>query len=476
MLYTPDWDSLNTRPTPAWFQRAKFGIFIHWGLYSIPAWAPKGYYAEWYWQWVGAPIPKGISEKERLMRLEAKAHHKAHFSCAYEDFADQWDISGWQPEQWAELFAKAQARYVIPVAKHHDGFCLWNSPQASATYHRPWNSVQAAPRRDIIGDLGQSVRAKGLDYGVYYSLMEWFSPVWQEKGREQYVEEVMIPQIYDLIDSYDPQVLWTDGEWLANDREWRAPEILAWLFNHEKVGQTIAVNDRWSSGDRSHIQAGYLTTEYGAGLANGQRAWEQCRGMGTSFGINTNESVATYRSARELVLLLIDCVSRGGNFLLNVAPEASGRIPEAQKNILLEMGAWLEENGEGIFDTQPYEKSCQWSEGNRNEEAYERQSAMEAIAEDYEASQNLGLGPNSQGKARKEVLFTHKGDCVYAFFAQWPTSAFIVKGMDFQEAFVLDARCTLPVRQVAGGMCIDCHALPKQPQIARVLRLSKKRQ
>ena len=346
MRYEPNWQSLDARPIPPWFDESKLGIFIHWGLYSVPAWAPKGNYAEWYWA--------SMADKSG----ETWKFHVEQFGEAfkYQDFVADFNAELFDPEQWAELFARSGARYVIPTAKHHDGFCLWPSAHAWN-----WNSVDVGPHRDIIGELATAVRAQGLRMALYYSVYEWFHP-WFLNDVDRYVVEHMHPQLKDLVMRYEPSLIFTDGEWDKPSEVWRSCEFLTWLFNEAPNRDEVVVNDRWGAETRS-AHGGYFTTEYGE-VGGGKpltegRKWEENRGLGHSFGFNRNEDLADYMTPEATIHLLINTVSRGGNLNLNVGPTADGRIPVIMQERLLQLGEWLGVNGEAIFGTRPWRMQAQ---------------------------------------------------------------------------------------------------------------------
>ena len=161
--YEPRWESLDARPTPQWFQDAKFGIFIHWGVYSVPAWGPKTKYAEWYWN----DLRRKGSETEQFHRRVYGPDFE------YAQFADLFKPYLFDAEAWADLFARSGARYIVLTSKHHDGYCLWPSEEASRTWGRPWNAKDTGPGRDLLGELTAAVsRRPELRMGFYYSLYE----------------------------------------------------------------------------------------------------------------------------------------------------------------------------------------------------------------------------------------------------------------------------------------------------------------
>ena len=231
--YQPTWDSIDKRPTPAWFTDAKFGIFIHWGVYSVPAYAPvipgKLAYAEWYWNQMtqGRDNPKANG-----VETGTWAFHKKNFGAdyPYQNLAPQFKAELFDPSHWADVLASSGAKYVVLTSKHHEGFALWPSKEASTDWGQPWNAVDTGPKRDLMSDLSEAVRSKGLRMGYYYSLYEWYNPLWL-KDKPRYIREHMFPQFKDLVTRYKPAIIFSDGEWELPSADWHSPELLAWLFN-----------------------------------------------------------------------------------------------------------------------------------------------------------------------------------------------------------------------------------------------------
>lgn len=346
--FEPTWESLNQRETPEWFRDAKLGIFIHWGVYSVPAYCHPSTYAEWYYWWLTTNSHDGFV---------TQFHNRVYGEdFEYQQFAPMFRAELWDPAQWAALFKRAGARYVVLVSKHHDGYAMWPSEHASAVRGYPWNAAEVGPRRDIAGELTEAVRAEGLRMGFYYSFMEWMNPLYAESP-ERYVEEMMIPQIRDLVTRYRPTIFWPDGEWDHPDTLWRSTEILKWLYdNADDPG--FVVNDRWGQATRGQV-GDFYTTEYGnigggsPGLAESGKPFEECRGIGHSFALNRLETVDSYLSREALVRLFVQVVAAGGNLLLNIGPAADGCIPVIQQDRLVGLGEWLGVNGESIYGTRP---------------------------------------------------------------------------------------------------------------------------
>jgi alpha-L-fucosidase len=407
--YEPTWESLDARPIPAWFQDAKFGIFIHWGVYSVPSWirvreGRYASYAEWYYARVMGELKGEEDFHERTYGTDFE----------YRDFAPMFTAALFDPDFWAGLFAGAGARYVVLTSKHHDGFCLWPT---QSPFKRGWNSMDVGPHRDLVGELAEAVRERGLRMGLYYSLIEWetnrtartpsgrFIPqeAMEKYGipLDRYVDEHVIPQLQELVTAYQPAVIFADGgEWDESEDFWHTREFLAWLYNNAPNKDEVVVNDRWAKGMPGH-HGDYYSSEYqdveGIGA---EHPWEESRGMGRSYGFNRAENLEHYRTSQELVHELIDVVSRGGNLLLNIGPTADGRIPVIMQQRLRDIGSWLAVNGEAIFGTQP------WLAGNAR---------------------------RTDAGAGSEVRYTRRGRTLYAHVLAWPDGNVRIDGIGPDE-------------------------------------------
>jgi alpha-L-fucosidase len=468
--YQPTWESVDKRATPAWFSDAKFGIFIHWGVYSVPGYAPvipgKLAYAEWYWHQMmeGQDNPKA-----NAIESGTWAYHKKVYGAdfAYQNFAPEFKAQLFDPDQWADVLAGSGAKYVVLTSKHHEGFALWPSKEASATWGRPWNAVEIGPHRDLLGDLSDAVRRKGVRMGYYYSLYEWYNPLWLH-DKPKYVSDHMFPQFKDLVTRYKPSIIFSDGEWEMPSADWRSPELLAWLFNDSPVKDEVVVNDRWGS-DTRHKHGGYWTTEYTAGMSGMDHPWEESRGMGYSYGYNRAEGLEDYHTGRELVIMLVDIVSRGGNLLLDIGPKADGTIPVIMTERLGEIGSWLKVNGDAIYGTRPWKTTRQWSTGEVPAVKYnaEFESA-------YDVSK-LTEAPEG-GKAAIDAFFTTKGDDLFAIMPRWPTGSFLVKDVTgVKGATLLGATMPLKFKTANGGTAIEIPELPGslRQQPAWVIKLTR---
>ncbi len=469
--YQPTWASVDRRPTPAWFTDARFGVFIHWGVYSVPSYAPvipgKLAYAEWYWN----ALTNGKGATPNPIQAGTWEYHRRQYGhdYDYQDFAPQFRAELFDPDRWADVLARSGAKYVVLTSKHHEGFALWPSREASSTWGRPWNAVEIGPKRDVLGDLTRAVRARGLKMGFYYSLYEWYNPLWLS-DKPRYVREHVFPQFKDLVTRYEPALVFSDGEWDLPSAEWRSPELLAWLFNESTVKDEVVVNDRWGK-DSRHRHGGYWTTEYTPGMSGSDHPWEENRGMGFSYGYNRAERLEHYRSGRELVIMLCDIASRGGNLLLDIGPDADGTIPVVMEQRLAQIGSWLKTNGEAIYGTRPFATTRQWSAGEVPRIDYDKE---------FESAYDVAklTEKPAPGRASIEAFFTAKGTNVFAILPRWPGRRFVIKDADAlhaRSASLLGGPPSLRVTRAGGSLVVDLPDLPEElrAQPAWVLKLAR---
>jgi len=411
--YQPTWESLDKRPVPQWFNDGKFGIFIHWGVYSVPGWTTKGNYAEWY--------QNGLMNGDTA-RI---AYHKKKFGdLTYYQLADQFKAELFNPDEWAKLFEQSGAKYIVLTSKHHDGFTLWPSKDANRTWGFPWNAMDVGPHRDLLGDLFAAVRKTSVHAGMYYSLYEWFNPLWKT-DKAKYATDHVWPQMKELITKYQPDVFWTDGDWEASEETWKSKEFLAWMYNESPVKDKVVTYDRWGSGLRFK-HGGVYTPEYQPDLDFEDHAWEESRGMGYSYGYNREEDAWDYNSAQSLVYHLLDKVSRGGNFLLDIGPDEHGKIPPIMQERLLQIGEWLKINGEAIYGTTRWQQANQWSNGKRDYKAKKGEDIMMKLTVDPEP-----------GYATKEIFYTYNPttNSLYAIFPKYPSNRkLVLKNIDSRTA------------------------------------------
>ncbi|MBV1888337.1 MAG: alpha-L-fucosidase [Urechidicola sp.] len=451
--FQPTWESLDARETPQWFTNAKFGIFIHWGLYSVPGYSKKGTYAEWYWNALNED-PNTPNEKRKKRNEAITKFHNENYGedFDYSKFRDGFTTELFNADEWAGIFKRSGAKYVVLTSKHHDGYCLFPSKEASTSFGMPWNSKDSGPKRDLVGELTTAVRKQGVKMGLYYSIWDWYNPYWTkkqqtmmskgsmsvntkakgskkskfteeqmlqaQKGLDKYIDEVMYPQVKQLVNDYQPALLFSDGDWWMDYKKWKTLPLLTWAFNEAPNKEELVINDRWGRVRGKH--GSYYTTEYGSGFADGSKPWEENRGIGMSFGINRIENIDDYRTEKELLFMLMDIVSRGGNLLLNIGPNPDGTIPVIMQQRLLEIGDWLAIYGEGIYGTKQWIKDAQWSEG-----------AIPTFSKrDFHGGfpiYEMTINPK-EGNAVKEFWFTQKDATVYGFSPEWPkTERILIK-------------------------------------------------
>jgi alpha-L-fucosidase len=397
--YQPSESSLNSHRVPAWFADAKFGVFIHWGLFSVPGFAPNGDfttvlrtdyaramlvhpYAEDYWNAIKDPT------------TPSAAFHRSHYGdMPYQGFARifEQNLAHWDPDRWAGIFAAAGARYVVLVAKYHDGFSLWPT-RVPNPHQADWSS-----RRDVVGELAAAVRRHGLRFGVYYSGgVDWTFEPRISRTLGDYIGSTpggdypayADAQVRELVVKYQPDVLWNDIGW-PTDRD-SLFRLFADYYNSHPDG---VVNDRWSETNIASLlmrpwmsrrlvdlaieqalrqnpdalkvmtppvipHSDFTTPEYTQYAEIQSKKWEMTRGIGHSFGYNRNERDSDYASSEELLREFIDAVSKNGNLLLNVGPTGDTmEIPPEQLSRLTDVGRWLRANGEAIYDTVPWRQS-----------------------------------------------------------------------------------------------------------------------
>jgi len=358
------------RPIPDWFHTTRFGIFVHWGAYSVPAWAepigalgtiPGDYwmlhnpYAEWYFNTI------------RLEGSPAAQHHaEVHHGRPYDEFLDEWRAERFDPAALCDLFVRAGAGYLVPTTKHHDGITLWDAP---GTGDR--NTVRRGPKRDLIGAFAAAARAAGMRFGTYYSGgLDWHvrpgppvgaPDVGPDMGRplDREYGVYCAEHCEDLITRYAPDILWNDIQWPDEAKDFE-PGGLGELFNHYYAAVPEGlVNDRY--GDTHHD---YATSEYEAGLENETDAeWENCRGIGFSFGYNQVEDESVSLDGPAIARHLTDIVSRGGHFLLNVGPKADGTLPDVQVRALEGLATWMDAGGRVVTSAGPSSRTVTAPEG-----------------------------------------------------------------------------------------------------------------
>ena len=328
-----------------WWRDARFGMFIHWGAYAIPAGIHKEKQVEGIGEWIqyNGKIP--VNE--------------------YETYAKQFNPVKFDADLWAKTMKEAGMKYVVITSKHHDGFGLWNSKISN------YNIVEFSPYgKDILKALSESCKAQGIKFGLYYSILDWHHPKAQyneflrakedktdySEQFKDYLENYMKPQIKELIDNYDPEILWFDGEWVSEFTHKQGLELYQYV---RSLKPDILINNRVDKG-RAGMQgmnkegdkyAGDFGTPEQEILENASTLdWESCMTVNDTWGYKSLDH--NWKSAQVLVHNLIDVTAKGGNYLLNVGPTAEGIIPKPSVERLAKIGKWLAINGEAIYKTE----------------------------------------------------------------------------------------------------------------------------
>lgn len=355
------WNEIDSRKTPEWFSNAKFGIFIHWGPYSVPSYksivnTQFGSYSEWYYATVYGNFR---NENETF-------HDDVYGDREYREFGNDFKAELFDPDYIAEIINSSRAKYAVLTSKHHDGYCLWGTDNP---HKKNWNSVDIGPHRDLVSELSESIRSKGIKFGLYYSIIDWesvpshrcdggyFIPLKDVKKygltKEQYLNEILDPQLHEIVEKFKPSLIFADGgEWDLTEEESRVKEFLYWLYNESPVKDEVVVNDRFYRGMEGK-HGDYFSTEYNDKIVESGHLFEESRGIGKSYGYNRMEKLEDYMSIPEIIKELYTTVSKGGNFLLNIGPSADGLIPLNQVERLKGVGHWLDDCGESIFCTKP---------------------------------------------------------------------------------------------------------------------------
>ncbi|CAG2165902.1 unnamed protein product [Oppiella nova] len=269
----------------------------------------------------------------------------------YQDFAHQFTAEFYDPDKWVQIFKAAGAKYVVLTSKHHEGYTLWPSKTSWN-----WNAMDIGPKRD----LAKAVRKEGLKFGAYHSWMEFFNPLFLVDQNSSFKSQEFIkaktrPELEELINEYKPELIWSDGDWMANDTYWNSTDFLAWLYNESPVKDTVVVNDRWGK-DTACKHGGYYTCtdRYDPGVLQPFK-WENAMSLDrSSWGFRRDAQLDDYITTKELITQLVQTVSCGGNLLINIGPTADGRINLLFEERLRQFGSWLEMNGEAIYSSKPW--------------------------------------------------------------------------------------------------------------------------
>ncbi len=415
--FEDNWQSLKSYEIPTWFQDAKFGIFIHWGPYSVPAYAK-----EWYPRYMYMDTATFSAQLDLESEGPNKVHlyHKAKYGdldkFGYKDFIPMFKAEKFDANAWIDLFKQAGARYVVPVAEHHDGFAMYKSNVTK------WNAVDKGPKRDIVKELFEAGKSQGLKMGVsshfafnwaYYNKKAHFdtmdpayADLYSKKGTtidepvSQEFKELWWSRTTDILDNYQPDVLWLD--FFVDQAVFKEyhPKLAAYYYNKGlEWDKEVVLQDK--NFQYESFPEGTFVHDLERGKMSDIRKipWQ----TDTSIGENSWSYVEDWESkdANKLIDDLVDIVSKNGCLLLNVGPKADGTIPDDQKEVLLAMGNWLKVNGEAIYGSRYWKV---FGEGPTK------------VAEGYMSERR----EENNGFTAKDIRFTKKGNNLYAILLDWP--------------------------------------------------------
>jgi alpha-L-fucosidase len=313
-----------------WWRNAKFGMFIHWGLYAVPAGEYKGStnFGEWIMQ--EAQIPKE----------------------EYEKFAPQFNPQKFNADEWVQMAKNAGMKYIVITSKHHDGFCLWDSKVSD------YDVIDRTPfKRDIMKELSDACKKYGVVFCMYHSIMDWHHPDENKTNIAKYREEYLKPQLKELVTNYDPGVLWFDGEWVEEWTEEQGQELYDWL---RKLKPGLLINNRIGKGrngmqgmSKGKAAGDFGTPEQEILDTKTELDWESCMTMNDHWGYNKNDQ--NWKTANQLIWNLVDVVAKGGNYLLNIGPTKEGLFPDVSMHRLREIGDWMKVNNEAIYNMKTWD-------------------------------------------------------------------------------------------------------------------------
>ena len=409
--YEPTWESLRQNPTPQWLRDGKFGIYTHWGPYAVHAYGSN---TTWY---------------SNSLYMRANSAARKHFEetfgeltpdFGYKDLIPMFTAEKFDADEWVDLFKKAGAKFTGPVAEHHDGFAMWD------TKYSEWNAAKMGPKRDVVGEFEAAARKADLKFvTAFHHAANWFFfPVWDktydtgdpqnsglygqphEQGamRNQAFLDEWYAKIIEVIDNYSPDFIWFDFA-LDEIPEGYVKDFLAYYYNHaSKAGKQVMVTYK---GNDIIPQAGIRDLELGQEPDLTYHEWITDSSIDDRGAWGWANDL-TFKTPNRLIDNLIDRVSKNGYLLLNVGPKPDGTIPEGAKEALLEMGAWLDMNGEAIYGTSPWFIA---GEGPVN----------------LGAATAIGFNESNVVYTNKDIRFTVKGDDLYAIFLEWPGEVAMIR-------------------------------------------------
>jgi alpha-L-fucosidase len=440
--FNPDWKSLESYQAPEWYLDAKFGIFIHWGVYSVPAFGN-----EWY--------PRNMYVSDNAVFKHHVETYGPQLKFGYKDFIPQMKAERFDATHWAEVFRKSGARYVVPVAEHHDGFPMYDCSFTE------WSAAKMGPKRDVIGELAVAVRKQGIHFAASSHRAEhwWFydrgmefdsdvkdprnaglyGPARPEKGPQPdkaYLDD-WLARTTEIVDKYRPELIWFD--WWIEQPVFQPylQKFAAYYYNRgAEWKKGVAINYKKESFPE---HAAVLDIERGKLDALRPLFWQTdtsvCK---RSWGYIQNHD---YKTVDSIVDDLVDIVSKNGALLLNIGPRPDGTIPEPQEKMLLDIGRWLAVNGEAIYGTRPWKI---YGEG-----------PTQVVGGSFKDTA-------SKPFTGEDIRFTTKSDTLYAIALAWPESGrLVVKSLSTRQVKtvrLLGSKAELQWARTPAGLTIDLPA------------------
>lgn len=406
--YSDTWDSLCEHPTPKWYEKGKFGIFIHWGVYSVPAFGD-----EWY--------PRNMYRKGSSENLHHVNTYGTLDKFGYKDFIPMFRAEKFDPKEWTDLFAEAGAKFVVPVAEHHDGFQMYASDLS------PWNAANMGPKRDVLGELKTEIEKGGMVLGASSHRAEhyWFfnggrqipesdvndpafdslygpaagitrdhSNLYDNTPTEEHMQDWLV-RTCEIVDKYRPKLIFFD--WWIQQYAWKPylRKFAAYYYNRAaQWGEEVAIDAKFDAyvhgsavKDLERGQLDHITPDL----------WQNDTSVAkNSWGYTVGND---YKKPSDVVLDLVDVVSKNGALLLNIGPKADGTIPQEDAHILREVGKWLKVNGEAIYDTKYWKV---FGEGPTT------------------VPEGHFTDTYSKNFTSEDIRFTSKGNHIYAIVLHWP--------------------------------------------------------
>ena len=425
--YEPSWESLEKHEAaPEWFRDAKFGIYFHWGVYTVPA-----YGSEWYPRWMHF---EGHDIYEHHL---ATYGHPSEFG--YHDFIPMFKAENFNADEWADLFVKAGARFAGPVAEHHDGFSMWDS---KAT---PWNAKEMGPKRDITGELAEAIKERGMkfittfhhakqlqrhdsipenpdDYGYrlsHFPFIEGMPPssdddklkyLYGNMPEDQWLEEIWLAKLKEVIDQYQPDIMWFDYVLDAIPEAYRQEYAAYYLNEAEKWKKEVVIVRK-----QDDLPLEFTVDDLEKSRKNriGEEPWMTDETVSKGSWCYTEN--LEIKKSKDVLHVLIDIVSKNGVLLLNISPMADGTIPDIQQKVLLDIGDWLGKFGEAIYETEPW---YTFGEGPTKEPEGHFKYHRDFLKIVYSAA---------------DVRYTKKDDHIYATLLGWPGAGKEIRLMAFAE-------------------------------------------